>query len=425
MKLSDLRLSVEQIHMDEDQKQKMIEELTERYGENGEKRTSRQKGHPHGNARGYHRFGKAAAVILIVGAAFGGLSIPVRALVNSLVEERMEEIPREEVTAIVEQTDHQEVEADGYSREYTEGEKQRKGELYEAYRKGTFPEGELVQADTEEEAKQQEFCYLTTNSTFYLPTDRELTDEELLQMIDFEEKRNYALRQRYEEENAEEIAAKKAKEEEQIAQQVSEGGITEQEAIEIATEYFQQIYGLDGSGMELNHYYQESGNLEMLTGDKSNYCVNWSNNGSHQYYYFRIDAGSGDLLEFSYSDAEWETREQAVPSVSEASARASAIKEQAVDFLENKIGITESYDKIDTSYRVYNSEEVGTLVYVVFYKPDQTAYVLSYHWDGTVMNYNNISADRWEERIEQEAENIAQYLSEDRGEEVTVELIHQ
>ena len=163
----------------------------------------------------------------------------------------------------------------------------------------------------------------------------------------------------------------------------------------------------------------------MLTGDKSNYCVNWSNNGSHQYYYLRIDAGSGDLLEFSYSDAEWETREQAVPSVSEASARASAIKEQAVDFLENKIGITESYDKIDTSYRVYDGEEVGTLVYVVFYKPDQTAYVLSYHWDGTVMNYNSISADRWEERIEQEAENIAQYLSEDRGEEVTVELIHQ
>lgn len=425
MKLSDLKLSVEQIHMDEDQQKKMIEELTERYGENGEKRISRQKSHNHRNAQGYHRFGKIAAAILIVGVALAGISVPVRALVNSLVAERMEEIPREEVTAIVEQIDHQEVEADGFSREYTEGEKERKGELYEAYRKGTFPEGELVQVDTEEEAQQQELCYLKTNSTFYLPADRELTDEEILQIIDFEEKRNYALQERYEEEYAEELAAEKAEEEEQIAQLVSEGGITEQEAIEIATEYLQQIYGLDGSGMELNHYYQESGNLEMLTGDKSNYCVNWSNNGKHQYYYFRIDAGNGDLLELSYSDAEWEKREQAVPSVSEASARAAAIREQAVDFLENRIAITESYDKIDTSYRVYNGEEVGTFVYVVFYKSDQTAYVLTYHWDGTVINYNSISADRWEERIEQEAERIAQYLSEDRGEKVTVELIRQ
>ncbi|MBP3477460.1 MAG: hypothetical protein J6K48_14280 [Lachnospiraceae bacterium] len=425
MKLSDLKLSVEQIHMDEDLQQKIIEELTERYGENGVKRTPRQKGHNHRNAQGYHRFGKVAAAILIVGVALAGISVPVRALVNSLVAERMEEIPQEEVTAIVEQTDHQAVEADGYSREYTEGEKERRGELYEAYRKGTFPEGELVQVDTEEEAKQQEFCYLKTNSAFYLPADRELTDEEILQMIDFEEKRNYALRQRYEEENAEEIAAEKAEKEEQIAQVVSEGGITEQEAIRIATEYLQQMYGLDGSGMELNHYYEESMNAGTLSREKSNYGVNWSNNGSHQYYYFWIDAGNGDLSEFSYSDAEWDTREQAEPSVSEASARASAIKEQAVDFLENRIGITESYDKVDTCYRVYNGEEVGTFVYVVFYKSDQTAYVLTYHWDGTVINYNSTSADRWEERIEQEAEYIAQDLSEYRGEKVTVELIHQ
>lgn len=425
MKLSDLKLSVEQIHMDEDTQQQMIEELTERYGENEEKRTSRQKERNHGNAKSYYRFGKMAAAILIAGVVLVGLSVPVRALVNSFVAERMEKLSQEEVASVLEQMDYQETEADDFSREYTEGEKERKGELYEAYMKGTFPERELVQVDTEEEAKQQEFCYLKTNSTFYFPSDRELTDEEILQMIDFEEKRNYALRQRYEEENAEEIAAKKAEEKEQIAQLVSEGGITEQEAIAIATEYLQQIYGLDGSGMELNHYYQENGNTGNLINESPNYCVNWSNRGSHQHYYFWIDAGSGDLLDFIYSDSEWEKREQAEPSVGEASARASAIKEQAADFLENRMGITESYDKIDTSYRVYNDEEVGTFVYVVFYRTNQNVYVVTCHWSGKVYSYSSTAADKWEERMEQELEYKAQSLSKERGEEVTVELIHQ
>lgn len=424
MKLSDLKLSVEQIHMDEDAQQQMIEELTERYGENKEKRTSRQKERNHGKAKGYRRFGKAAAAILIAGVALLGLSVPVRALVNSFVAERMEELPQEEVASVLEQLDYQETEVDGFSREYTEGEKERKGKLYEAYRKGTFPEGELVQVDTEEEAKQQEFCYLKTNSTFYLPSDRELTDEEILQMIDFEEKRNYALSQRYEEENAEEIAAKKAEEKEQIAQLVSEGGITEQEAVTTATKYLQQIYGVDGSGMELNHYYQENGNTGNLINESPNYCVNWSNRGSHQYYYFWIDAGSGDLLDFIYSDSEWEKREQAKPSVSEASARASEMKEQAADFL-NRMGITESYDKIDTSYRVYNDEEVGTFVYVVFYRTNQNVYVVTCHWNGTVYSYTSTSADKWEEHMEQELEIKAKSFSKESGEEATVELIHQ
>ena len=418
MKLSDLKLSVEQIHMDEDTQQQMIEELTERYGENKEKRTSRQK-------KRNHRFGKAAAAILIAGVALLGLSVPVRALVNSFVAERMEELPQEEVASVLEQMDNQDAEADGFSREYTEGEKERKGKLYEAYRKGTFPEGELVQVDTEEEAKQQEFCYLKTNSTFYLPSDRELTDEEILQMIDFEEKRNYALSQRYEEENAEEIAARKAEEKEQIAELVSEGGITEQEAVTTATKYLQQIYGVDGSGMELNHYYQENGNTGNLINESLNYCVNWSNMGSHQYYYFWIDAGSGELLDFIYSDSAWEKREQAKPSVGDASARASEMKEQAVDFLENRMGITESYDKIDTSYRVYNDEEVGAFVYVVFYRANQNVYVVTCHWNGTIYSYTSTSADKWEEHMEQELEIKAKSFSKESGEEATVELIHQ
>lgn len=424
MRLSDLRLSVEQIQMDEKQKLRMVRELSDQYGNTRNKGADlkRRRGKKHNP----HYIMKVAAAVFAVGIGLGVLSIPVRALVESLVAERMEELPQEEVVSIVEQLDSQETEADGFSREYTEGEKQRRGELYEAYLKGTFPEGELLQVDTEEEAGQQEFCYLTTNSTFYLPADRELTDEEILQMIDFEEKRNYALKERYEEMYAEEIAAQKAEEKEQIAQTVSEGGIPENEAVSIAAEYLQQMFGLDGiRDMELNHYYEENG-TGSLSGETPDYCVNFSDRGSRQYYYFWIAADSGDLLEFHYSDGSFEEREKTKPSVSEASATASGIKEQAADFLKNRIGVTESYDNVETSYRVYNGEELGSFVYVVFHRTEQTVSVVTCHWDGTVKEYHNTTAaDRWEEHIEQESEYIAEGLSEERGEKVTVELVRQ
>lgn len=87
--------------------------------------------------------------------------------------------------------------------------------------------------DSEEEAKEHEFCFLTTTGVFYLPANRELTDEEILQKIDFERKQDYALQ----EQNAEEIARRKAAEKEQIKEVVASGGITEEQAVETATGY--------------------------------------------------------------------------------------------------------------------------------------------------------------------------------------------
>ncbi|MDE6318295.1 MAG: hypothetical protein K2M22_01000, partial [Lachnospiraceae bacterium] len=78
-----------------------------------------------------------------------------------------------------------------------------------------------------------------------------MTDEEILEQIDFEKKRDYALQ----EQHAEEIAEREAEKKEQVKEVVASGGINEEQAVEIATGYLQQIYGLDGSGMEINHYY--------------------------------------------------------------------------------------------------------------------------------------------------------------------------
>lgn len=53
-----------------------------------------------------------------------------------------------------------------------------------------------MQTESAEEAESLGFCFLVPNSTFYLP-DRELTEEEMLQIIDFYAKRDYALAGQY------------------------------------------------------------------------------------------------------------------------------------------------------------------------------------------------------------------------------------
>ena len=194
---------------------------------------------------GWKYLAAAAVLLLVVGAA----AVPVRAFVNSLVRERMEEMPQEEKSAYVETVEEAAVAADGFSRAYTEQEKARYQELAQKYQEGVFPESALPQVKSEEEAAGYEFCYLVPAATFCLP-ERELTDEELLEIIDFTVKRDYAYTEAYEQEHAEEIEAKEAKEQEAIAGNVESGGITEQQAIEIAREKLADIFGMTGDGYE-------------------------------------------------------------------------------------------------------------------------------------------------------------------------------
>lgn len=176
MKLMDLRNAVKEIEFDEERQEQIIREIQ------AKKRT-----------RGYARYVRIASAFAVCILAAGLLSVPVRAVVNSLVQERMERVPEVEITEIAEQIQRQNVDANGFTRAYTEGEKARREKLYAQYMDGLFPTDELIQVDSEEAAAKYEFCFLTTTSVFYLPQNRELTDEEILEQIDFEKKRDYAL----------------------------------------------------------------------------------------------------------------------------------------------------------------------------------------------------------------------------------------
>lgn len=404
MKLTELKEAVQEIEFSADKQERMVLEI------------QGKGGCPH-RPRKYAGIMRIAASLVVCVLALGVISVPVRALVNSLVQERMEEVPEEEIEKIGEQIQSQSVEADSFSREYTEEEKARKEKLYVQYMDGHFPEGELVQVDSEEEAAEHEFCFLTTNSAFYLPADRALTDEEILQQIDFEMKRDYALQ----EQRAGEIAERKAAEKEKVKEVVESGGITEERAVEIATGYLERIFDLSGDGMELNHYYENPD--PDVTGVANTYCVNWSNVAGNKYYYFYIDAADGTLRSMSYS-SDIDESIAIKPSAKDAPLKAEQAKESAEVFLKEKIGIQENFEEVKNCYRIYtDNESVSRLVDILFIKADGTVRVVECRWDSQVAGYYTTTKEVYEETQLAIAEAVKKRYEKEEGRKTEIRIV--
>lgn len=345
---------------------------------------------------GWKYLAAAAVLLLVVGAA----AVPVRAFVNSLVRERMEEMPQEEKSAYVETIEAAAVAADGFSRAYTEQEKARYQELAQKYQEGVFPESALPQVKSEEEAAGYEFCYLVPAATFCLP-ERELTDEELLEIIDFTVKRDYAYTEAYEQEHAEEIEAKEAKKQEAIAGNVESGGITEQQAIEIAREKLADIFGMTGDGYEQNSYYNEP-----EEGRRADYCVNWTNIISHKYYYFNIDARDGHLISATYSGEDVH-REARVLTTAEVQERIPQLQAAAAEVMDSKVGVP--YDKVYVCYLRYEDESAGSQGRFYFAGEDGNAYGIGLTWDGLLFEIEEQDISGLQDGMERELWNGETY----------------
>lgn len=408
MKLQDLQRAVNSIQIDP----AMQEEITKQV----KKRTKESR-----KSFSALRIAAAAAGVFL---AVGVISIPVRAFVASLVQERMEEVPKEELEEMVEMMDSQEVGADTYIREYTAEERSRMSELYRQYEQGVFPEGELPQTESENEAEALGLCYLTTTSTFYLP-DRELTDEELLQLIDFEVKRNYALKERYEEEYADEIAAKEQKQKEQIAEVVDAGGITEEEAIIEAQKWLEKMYGITGEGLEMNHYFMDE--ESSYSKEEGMYGVNWTDFPNREYFYFYISARDGSLVEADYSGGNMVDKMRKEITPDELEEELPILQEKAISFLSDTFGKSaESYTESYLTYVVFaaaDRQTTGSAVEFVFVKEDSTADIVRYIWDGTFSLYSRTFdvSDYWERKAVND--EYRQEYEEQRGNDVQLERI--
>ena len=187
---SQLKHAMNQVHMKENFEEEMIMNVRTQMADGTYRRNS------------FKRNMVSAAVCLM---AIGMVSIPVyagyqgfrSAITSDKVLARMQEIPNEEQQDIYNMVQYEQrsLHADQFSREYTEKEMSRRKVLQQEYENGRFPENTLAMVENAGQIQDYgELVYAKDTSCFYLP-ERELTDEEILQILDFNSTREYVLEQ--------------------------------------------------------------------------------------------------------------------------------------------------------------------------------------------------------------------------------------
>lgn len=171
---------------------------------------------------------KVAAVIALCIVSLS-LSIGAGAAINLYIQ-RMNSLNEEEMLTYNSEVQNTDKEADSFSRQLSKLERDKMLEFREEYEtEGRFPTKEILKVQKKSEVVHGELCFCVENSTFYLPK-QELTDDELLQIIDFMEKRDYSVRKK----NS--VSELPSSENEKVS---------EDEAVEFAKKILADVYNLD------------------------------------------------------------------------------------------------------------------------------------------------------------------------------------
>ena len=171
---------------------------------------------------------KVAAVIALCVVSLS-LSIGAGAAINLYIQ-RMNSLNEEEMLTYNSEVQNTDKEADSFSRQLSKLERDKMLEFREEYEtEGRFPTKEILKVQKKSEVVHGELCFCVENSTFYLPK-QELTDDELLQIIDFMEKRDYSVRKK----NS--VSELPSSENEKVS---------EDEAVEFAKKILADVYHLD------------------------------------------------------------------------------------------------------------------------------------------------------------------------------------
>lgn len=130
---------------------------------------------------------------LVLAAAFALMfSITVSAAVGAL-KQRMEAMNEQEMEEYFVNIYTAKMGVDNYNRPYTDAEKARMKELTVSYEEeALFPDKILTMISEPQEYKGKGVAFFSDTGTFFFP-DKEMSDEELLQIIDFIHKRDYSL----------------------------------------------------------------------------------------------------------------------------------------------------------------------------------------------------------------------------------------
>ncbi|MCI8508870.1 MAG: hypothetical protein HFJ06_09955 [Lachnospiraceae bacterium] len=343
-----------------------------------------------------HKWQKKVAIWAIVIAALGAGGVTTRAVVKDMVKQRMEAMPEKKKEELLKIIDSVPAETIYESRKLTASEEKRRLELTAEYVKGKFPENEitLIRADNIRDLNNLDkdtLYYVYNRARVYYP-ERDLTDEEHLQVIDLLKKQEYVVQERYEREHKDEIAAAKA-----AQQKASEAcNINQEKALAIADEFRSKVLGESGREIteELKQKLLSRGlektlaegdteltvNVEFYEAAKNSeedpiYNISYLANHT-AYYTFMINAQTGAVEDASISCGFYAEE----LSVSAAEESAPALYEKAKEDLKIQFGISEEYKEIHYLYSKRNDSENihSNELSFLFVKKDGTGYRLTY-----------------------------------------------
>lgn len=300
MKGSDIKETMEQIHIPEEMQEQIIANIQNQWKQNPGNQKQGNQNWRKQNQRNAKKnrvidWKRKAAVAATFVLAAGLISIPVHAFVQNMVRARMEDIPKEEVRNIGEILQGQDAQADSFSREYSERERERMEELGQAYKSGIFPEKSILQVDYEDEAVEGNLCYIRETGLFWLP-ERELTDEEMLEIIDFGYTMVYAIEQSP---AGQEAYREKQEEQKRLKEQVqTAGGISEEEAVKTALNRLKTEYGVSAEENEEIHVSLEDISEAGYTRKSDTaYDIWFYHLEDNTTYFCAVDSADGSILE--------------------------------------------------------------------------------------------------------------------------------
>lgn len=330
------------------------------------------------------RYSKAAAVFIGLAVCSMG-SLTAYAAVSAY-RARMEAMSKEEVQT------HYETEMIGkgevyrYSRPLSDSEEKRLDTLRQEYENGRFPEGEISK-----EKIDNGVYYNMENRTYMLP-DRELTDEEILQILDMWAKVDYSLQQiNKEKEEAGEL--------ETIAFVEKEVEVTAENAPYIyGREIVERVYDINLEDCEPEVTYTTP---DYEPGSDGYYEVSFKNDDGK--YVIRFRVYSGELSKVPacfYSFDNEETQEEETVEITETETYPVAnLKEELV--LEkicedSKRIVTEGMGIEENIVRVYcaylSEEEAIGSIYVVIETESRERFKLRYTTqDGQNMQFDMLT----------------------------------
>lgn len=154
----------------------------------------------------------------------------------------------------------------GMMRAYSDQEKERMAKLQESYQNETAkPEKMIQEVDSADSVTEGTLCYIISTGEYYLP-DRELTDEELLEIIDCNFRISLNANRKTQAEWDAETRAERTGLEAKVK---AAGGISEEKAVEIARKAMETDLGEKAKELKLR--------VDETFGWSSDLCVaDWS-----------------------------------------------------------------------------------------------------------------------------------------------------